>query len=397
MALRLDQSVVRGEIDNRQRGRVVGTLWLHGRNHPVRLTLRGNCRRDLAGCLLRFENPNPRPGDRIDLNAQQNGTVGDMTASRKVRVLDVSVEEAARLHDDGKPIPEHMGNCLYLEWFSEANGRVVIETADFQHIISEPQWRMTVEEERQQAEANHEAIRDWLDRVDEAEPPEEDYDPASGKPMDEFQWEKFMKESDRRTDKYMELMEKYRGHPDSEKLIAREMGWDWLEEALEADERGALEGHKGARDATDDVPPLEPNPLTEGVDWVRDEDGNISHPLQRRSSEVAMEMWRYCKDRGLMREEGDEDLHKMIFEAQTLSAKLAGALNGLAYGDDLCEAGMIVASLKRALGYLNKSLAATDKVAGKSLIEPERLDAFRKALFEIRQEMLTLMERFREQ
>jgi hypothetical protein len=35
MAWRIEQSVVRGEIDNRVRGRVTGRLWLAGRPEPV--------------------------------------------------------------------------------------------------------------------------------------------------------------------------------------------------------------------------------------------------------------------------------------------------------------------------------------------------------------------------
>jgi hypothetical protein len=195
----------------------------------------------------------------------------------------------------------------------------------------------------------------------------------------------------------MEWLEKYRGHPDSEKLIAREMGWEWLEEALEADERGAFDAEKKEKDPFADLPPLEPNPLTEGVDWIRDEAGDICHPLQKRSFEVAMEMWHCCDDRGLLGDKGDEDLYQMISQAQTVSAKLAGALNGLAYDEDIRQAGLIVASLKRALTYLNQSLSAADRVAAKNLIEAGRLEAFRKNLFEIREAMLALMERFRKQ
>src|SRR5258708_588395 len=75
-------------------------------------------------------------------------------------------------------------------------------------------------------------------------------------------YEKCMRESDARTDKYMELLEKYEGHPDQERIVAREMGWTWLEEALEADERGALPQREPI-----EIPELVPNPLTEGIDW----------------------------------------------------------------------------------------------------------------------------------
>ncbi|HCP90592.1 MAG TPA: hypothetical protein DIT76_00865, partial [Spartobacteria bacterium] len=69
--------------------------------------------------------------------------------------------------------------------------------------------------------------------------------------------------------------------------------------------------------------------------------------------------------------------------------------DSLAYGDDLHEPGFIVAALKRALNYLHKSVAAAEKVAQKKLIAPERLDFFRADLFDIREQILALMARFR--
>src|SRR5437660_1850899 len=218
-----------------------------------------------------------------------------------------------------------------------------------------------------------------------------DFDPEDEKPLDEFGYEKLMRESDARTDKYIELLEKYEGHPDQEKIVAREMGWTWLGEALEADERGALPPREEI-----DVPPLEPNPLTEGVDWIRDESGHICHPLTKRAFESAMAMWHFCDERGLLGENGDSDLHEMIFQSQTTGAKIAGALNGLAYGEDLRDGGFIVAALKRALKYLHASVAAAEKVAGKKLIDADRLKSFRTDLFEVREEILRLMNRFRE-
>ena len=56
MAWRIDESVVRGEIDNRVKGVVRGRLWLKGVEEPVQLQLSGNAHRDLAGCLLTFKN-----------------------------------------------------------------------------------------------------------------------------------------------------------------------------------------------------------------------------------------------------------------------------------------------------------------------------------------------------
>ena len=57
---------------------------------------------------------------------------------------------------------------------------------------------------------------------------------------DEYQWERFLQQQDRKTERYMELLEKYMDHPERDQIIAREMGWshlldgaeeDWIEEA----------------------------------------------------------------------------------------------------------------------------------------------------------------------
>jgi hypothetical protein len=394
MAWRIHNCVREGEIDNRQRGHVAGKIWLIGSDNPVTLDLSGNCSRDLAGCLIRFKNPEAKsvPEENIQLSPQQSGVSGEITASRKVRVFDVPLDEALRLTKEGKTPPEHIGNCFYLEWFSEANGRVVIESPDYKLDISTPAWSLLPAEAQEQIAATHQAIRDWLDRLDESlHQPPEDFDLDDEKPLDEFGYEKVMRESDARTDKYMELLDKYEGHPDQEKIVAREMGWTWLEEALEADERGALPQREEM-----EVPELVPNPLTEGKDWVRDEKGRIRHPLSKRSFESAMAMWHYCDDRGLLGEKGDPDVAEMIFQFQTTGAKIAGALNGLAYDEDAREGGFIVAALKRALNYLHKSIAAAEKVTAKNLLDAERMKPFRTELFDIREEILRLMERYRE-
>jgi hypothetical protein len=87
-----------------------------------------------------------------------------------------------------------------------------------------------------------------------------------------------------------------------------------------------------------------------------------------------------------------------VFEFQTAGAKLAGALDSLGYDEEGDrEGGFVVAALKRALNYLHKSIAAAEKVAEKNLLPSDRLEAFRADLFEIREEILSLMQRFRDQ
>src|ERR1051325_908995 len=53
-------------------------------------------------------------------------------------------------------------------------------------------------------------------------------DPQPERIWDECDWERFLQQQDRKTERYMELLEKYIDHPDRDQIIAREMGWTHL-------------------------------------------------------------------------------------------------------------------------------------------------------------------------
>ena len=105
-------------------------------------------------------------------------------------------------------------------------------------------------------------------------------------------------------------------------------------------------------------------------------------------------MWDDCGGKERIHDEGDTDLITMLSQAQILGAKLAGALNGLAYRE-APDYGFVVASLKRALPFVHDSIAATKRVQSKKLVGNARLDRFRKELFAVREGILALMEKFR--
>ncbi|MFN7139449.1 MAG: hypothetical protein ACK4UN_08930 [Limisphaerales bacterium] len=404
MAWRIEDSVQRGEIDNRERGIVRGKIWLHGYTTPVELELRGNACPDLAGCLLTFRNPN----DTIALHTEgfqmvQKGTVGDLTASRKVRVVDIPVESLGEV--DAESLPEQWANSLYLEWFSELNGRVVIESADFELSVSAPLWQLTPDEEEQRRQDAAAGFSSFIKQLDAALE-KAAHHPPEDKEWDEFDYERFMRESDARTDKYMELLEKYGDSPESEELIAREMGWEeelgeteWEMETVE--DAGLVSQGEDAAPAGDtrsleDVPVLEPDPATEGIDWIRREDGDICHPLYLRSFEGSLSLLDECERADLFKKE-DRDLDTLVGEYQITTAKLAGALNGLAYGRDLQDGPFVVARLKRALNHLHATQAALEAVASKKLLSSSLIESTRNELFGVREEILRLMQEFRGQ
>lgn len=395
MARRIQDHVVRGEIDNREPGLVRGRLWLQGLTEPVVLELKGNAAPDLAGCLLTFANPETalplNPGSGLSL--LQEGTVGDLTASRKVRVPDLPLPEALERWQHDLPVPEHLANCLYLEWFSQTDGRVVIESPAYALTLSAPVWRLSAEEEllrRGQVEAGFDAFMDKLSAALAAQT----HDPPEDKEWDEFDYEKFMRECDARTEKYSELMDKYLDHPDRDQIIAREMGWSWLEAANEAagvQFEGDLDA--GPADPPEPLPALEPDPATEGVDWQRHANGNIGHPLALRALDGSLALWRQVETLGLRRT--DPDLSLLLSEYHIISAKLAGALDGLAYGRFLNESPFIVAYLKRALSHVHAAQAALERVTTRRLLPEDLLQTTRADFFSLRDGILRLMQEFR--
>jgi hypothetical protein len=399
MAFRIEDSVVRGEIDNRVKDTVRGKIWVVGRKKPVVLELKGNAWPDLAGGLLKFKNPRKRvahPG--LDsLNPKQDGQVGDITASRKVRVPAVPLAEFLHWPEEKGQPPSRWANCLYLEWYSAQNGRVVIESADYQLEISAPEWRLTPAEEAERAKLAAAGLTGFMQKLTEAIEQQKRGQKDPEAEWDEHDYEKFMKESDARTDKYGELLDKY-GHSDeAHEKIAKEMGWarELTPEEAAAEDKRIEEMNRICEEALNEPEP-EPDPAREGIDWMRDKHGHLHHPLQHRCSESALKYWKETDRLGL-ENSNDKDLGKFIGEWLTTSAKLAGALDGIAQERGSRDAAFTVAYLKRALNHLHKSQAGLEALAKrkKKLLPGKLVIAAREELFAIREGILKLMAEFR--
>ena len=395
MAFRIHESVVRGEIDNRTKGIVRGRIWVEGRAEPLKLELQGNAWPDLAGCLLSFTNPLERsPDPHLDsLNPLQRGSIGDLTASRKVRVFDIPLEEALAKYREGEKPPEHLANCLYLEWFSEANGRVVIESADYELVISAPEWRLTPKEDQERAQQAAEGMAGFMNRLTQAIERQQRGRKDPDQEWDEHDYEKFMKESDARTNKYMELLDKYGDSDEARDKITREMGWDSLDANIEGD-RLSIEEINAIGEAAANEPPPEPDPQREGVDWIRAQDGELRHPLQHRCFESAARYWHHIDDLG-EEKSADPDLRAFIEELEVTAAKLAGALDPIAQGEAVPEPAFTVACLKRALDHLHKSQAGLEALVPKKLLPSAEIHEARQELFVIREGILRLMDELR--
>jgi hypothetical protein len=397
MAWRIDENLLHGEIDNRIRGRVTGRLWFVGRAKPVELDLEGNAWRDLAGRRLEFVNPEPKPGLVASFATRQQGAAGDITASRKVKVPEIPMDQIGEYYAARKPFPWHWGNSLYLEWFSTANGRVVIESASYQLTISpDSTWDMTPAEEETQRAANGAALGDFMQRLAEAVPwkpdaAEEKVDPAdsddaddaddANRPFTEEQAEKMQADSDKLTDRVMARMEREGETADFEQILEEELERarkargepDPTPEQLAERDRRIDEMNAAAEEVLKDE---------EAEKWKHDADSGSAdsfeekHPLEKRAYELALRVHCEVDARGWVHEDAQSEhpVAELAFSIAKAAAKLAGALDG---GDDwppplMFCAGTIV-RLKRAAGFLEDAKLAAESCREELLVDPDWL------------------------
>jgi hypothetical protein len=337
----------------------------------------GDCWRDLAGTKLQFVNHKPsKEWNESSFESDQSGIVGDMTASLKHKVPTVSDDELQRLYEEQQEIPHEWKNVLYLEWFSDINGRVVIESASYDLEISAHMWEMDEDEEEAQKLANLNAMRDFMAQVIRRREPSES-DSESMEDMDEFEWEERLKESDRLTDAYQEVLEKYMEDGDSERKEAFVMGWDGLLDAM-AEREDTQAGYSAEESDEDSAEDFE-----EDADF---EDEGEDHPLQIKAQELAMRAMDLVQ-----RDAGQgSPAYQLVTSLLQVSGKLAGALNGR--GDYEPETGYVLAVLKRCLNWLNQAVGACQELM--SIEEdPDQLVALahiRSTAFEIRDKITEL-------
>lgn len=375
MAWRIDEHVVRGEIDNRTRGRTTGRLWFVDRAEPVELELAGDCWRDLAGRRLEFVNPQPKPGLPESFAARQVGSVGDITASRKVKVLDFPLSDMHLYYKTGREMPWHWGNALYLEWISERNGRVVIETASFElKIVGEPAWEMTEAEEKAQRGTNSEGLTDFVEQLGNAGEQDEDVEPAEWdeKPETEAEAEARQARSDLLADRIaarlaregndeanyerileeeIERLRRERGEPEpTEEDLARNA--QWIEEANRADEEALA------------------NP-----DPAREAELEYRHPLVERLTELHLGLHDQAEAENWVPEDAGQEhpVQELLDATMIAGAKLAGALNGGLWPPRLDFCAATIVRLKKAREYLDDALRAMESCQEEKLLTAAHL------------------------
>ncbi len=400
MALRLDTAVIRGEIDNTTRGNVRVKLWLVGQAEPIVLDLRGDAWRDVAGSRITFTHPRPEAqAAAAALHPKQKGYVGDITASQKVKIegenedLDGLFEE----DDDETEAASEWRNSLYVEWFSEENGRVFIESTDFEISVSGWLWEMDAAAEEAQKMTNLHRMRGWLAGIIQRPEPKNDEDDEDFDDSEES-WEASLKQSDRLSDAHMEALEKYGMDGLDDDRVSFVMGWDHRLGGGAGESEVADDGEawKGGPDAS------EPQEFEEeGFDqWLLEEESKEQHPLQKRAHDLVIRLMTELDDE---REEnaetrdGDTALDRFIRNTMNISGKLAGAL-GMRGFPGSWNKGYTLAILRRCLNWANEALSALNELV-ESPAWQGRLDLlaeFRAELFALRDGMTDLRRELRE-
>ena len=200
---------------------------------------------------------------------------------------------------------------------------------------------------------------------------------------DEYDWERFLQQQDRKTEKYMELLERYIDDPNRDQIIAREMGWYHL---LDKDgEKWAenvdfLFDQELQEDSEDDEDQEEDE---------EDEDGFEVHPLYKAS--FALTIWIDQLFDELGEIQNQPSAVKLSTHAAVASAKLAAALSD----DDVDEIGMTIAYLKRALKAIMIGIDAAVQLRKDVTLDPERFSTLNQRLFQIRDGIIQLMGEYR--
>src|SRR3954467_6346436 len=204
------------------------------------------------------------------------------------------------------------------------------------------------------------------------------FDHEPERAWDEYDWERFLQQQDHKTEKYMELLERYLDDPQRDQIIAREMGWTQL---------------------------LDSNDWSAEVDAMLDEEGNEDevcesgaeaasdsfedHSLYRAAFGLTIWIDRlFDQDNSLQNEPAAV---KLATHSALASAKLAAALSD----SSVDEIGMTIAYLKRALKAITISMDAAAQLASEGLVTAEQNGFLVQGLFQVRYVIISLMGQYR--
>jgi len=191
---------------------------------------------------------------------------------------------------------------------------------------------------------------------------------------DEYDWERFLQQQDHKTEKYMELLEKYLDDPNRDQIIAREMGWTQL-----------LEG----KDWTSEVDALLDDDETEACPREGPDATFEEHTLYKAAFALTVWIDKLFDDNANLQNE--PSAVKLATHAALASAKLAAALSG----EDVDEIGMTIAYLKRALKAITLSMDGAAALLTEKRVSENEHAVLLQRLFQVRDGIITLIGEYR--
>lgn len=199
----------------------------------------------------------------------------------------------------------------------------------------------------------------------------------SDRAWDEYEWERFLQQQDQRTEKYMELLEKYIDDPQRDEIVAREMGWsntrdDFASEWNEPEDFGDEEEEQAAD-----------NLISGGAESFE------QHVLYRASFNLTIWIDRLFESNSALQNE--PAAVKLATHTALAAAKLAAALSD----DEAEELGMTIAYLKRSLKAITVAMDASAQLAQEKAIDRPQHAALQRRLFQVRDGIILLMGEFR--
>lgn len=205
---------------------------------------------------------------------------------------------------------------------------------------------------------------------------------------DEHRWEEFFQESDKRTDKYIALMDKYMDHPDRDRIIAEEMGWTHLLDEMDDEHEEWMDDF-----IVDEV--------EEGEEWKQltgyepsEIDSFENLPLYQKAFEFTIDAMNMVDEH--LSDVNDDSVRAFARSVTVPAAKIAG---GFGFGFEMDSLGGNIANCKRGLNAANTMLDALYEIGEKELLDRKTYLEFYGRAKEVRDELaiyiVELRERFR--
>ncbi|MGB8343070.1 MAG: hypothetical protein WCE51_15915 [Chthoniobacterales bacterium] len=200
----------------------------------------------------------------------------------------------------------------------------------------------------------------------------------SERAWDEYDWERFLQQQDQKTEKYMELLEKYIDDPQRDEIVAREMGWCHLNE--KSTEDWDEEGDSFLDEAG------------EGDDTSfqqADAESFEQHVLYRAAFTLTIWIDQLFESAPAL--QNDPAAVKLATHTALAAAKLAAALSD----EEAEELGMTIAYLKRSLKAITVAMDASAQLIAEKSITGAQHSALKQRIFQVRDGIILLMGEFR--